>query len=176
MNSVEEAALLVHRDAIVQNVDFVYIKDKLLAYEVLNIDDIEDIDCQVSSSKHTSSCMFHIPLHHFIPQKTKSAKVRKLLDLLPKKENQETFTTFVKILEVDYEWLAETLSKSCNNRDSPDAASHLHDNPLNEVLDNSLMGLQRSLICGGIPFPPAHLISRSAKVSISILFTFINFF
>lgn len=48
MNTVEKAALLRNRDAIVQNVDFTYIKDKLLAYGVLNTEELEDVDCEVS--------------------------------------------------------------------------------------------------------------------------------
>lgn len=49
MNTVEKAALLRNRDAIVQNVDFTYIKDKLLAYGVLNLQELEDVDCEVRS-------------------------------------------------------------------------------------------------------------------------------
>lgn len=48
MNYFEKLALIIHRDAIVQNVDFVYIKDKLLAYEILNTEALEEIDCEVS--------------------------------------------------------------------------------------------------------------------------------
>ena len=48
MNSVERAALLVHRDTIVQDVDFNYIKEKLLAYSILNHEELEEIDYEVS--------------------------------------------------------------------------------------------------------------------------------
>ena len=47
MNTVEIAALLRNRDAIVQNVDFAYIKDKLLAFGVLDMEQFEVVDCQV---------------------------------------------------------------------------------------------------------------------------------
>lgn len=48
MNTVEKASLLRNRDEIVKNVDFMYIKDKLLAYGVVSSQDLEDIDCEVS--------------------------------------------------------------------------------------------------------------------------------
>ena len=48
MNTVEKAALLRNRDAIVQNVDFTYIKDQLLTYGVINAEQLEDVDCEVS--------------------------------------------------------------------------------------------------------------------------------
>lgn len=48
MNTVEKAALKLHKEAIVDNVDFVYIKDKLLAYKVINLDELETIECEVS--------------------------------------------------------------------------------------------------------------------------------
>lgn len=48
MNTVEKAALLRNRDEIVQYVDFLYIKDKLLAYGVLNLQQLEDVDCEVT--------------------------------------------------------------------------------------------------------------------------------
>ena len=48
MNTVEKTALVLHRDAIVQNVDFVYIKDKLIAYKVIDLEDLETIECEVS--------------------------------------------------------------------------------------------------------------------------------
>lgn len=137
MNTVEKAALLRNRDAIVQNVEFNYIKEKLVAYGVLSVQAVQDVDCE----------------------KTKSAKVRRLLDLLPEIGVKETFTTFVKILEEDYDWIAERLSE-CNNRDSPDAASHLNSDPF--AAPDSL---QHSLIQCGIPFPPPHLIPRHTKVS-----------
>ena len=85
--------------------------------------------------------------------------MRRLLDLLPEIGHKDTFMTFVKILEFDYDWIADRLSE-CNNRDSPDAASHLNSDPFVAV-DN----LQHLLIQSGIPFPPPHLIPRQAKVS-----------
>lgn len=51
MNTVEKAALLRNRDAIVQNVEFTYIKEKLVAYGVLNVQEVEDVDCEVSNFK-----------------------------------------------------------------------------------------------------------------------------
>ena len=48
MNTVEKTALLRNRDAIVQNVDFTYIKDQLLTYGVINAEQLEDVDCEVS--------------------------------------------------------------------------------------------------------------------------------
>ena len=56
MNSVERTALLFHRDTIVQNVDLAYIKEKLLAYSILNHEELEEIDYE----------------------KTRSAKIRKV--------------------------------------------------------------------------------------------------
>ncbi len=56
MNSVERTALLFHRDTIVQNVDLAYIKEKLLAYGILNHEELEEIDYE----------------------KTRSAKIRKV--------------------------------------------------------------------------------------------------
>jgi hypothetical protein len=85
--------------------------------------------------------------------------VRRLLDLLTEIGQKDTFKTFVKILEFDYDWIADKLNE-CNNRDSPDAASHLNSDPL-LAADN----LQHLLIQCGIPFPPPHLISRHVKVS-----------
>ena len=49
MNTVEKTALLVHREAIVQNVEFSYVKDKLLAYKVINVESLEIIECEVST-------------------------------------------------------------------------------------------------------------------------------
>jgi hypothetical protein len=54
MNSVERAALLVHRDTIVQDVDFNYIKEKLLAYSILNHEELEEIDYEVSERLKTN--------------------------------------------------------------------------------------------------------------------------
>ena len=48
MNTVEKAALLRNRDAIVQNVDFTYIREKLVAYGVLTVEEVEDVNCEVS--------------------------------------------------------------------------------------------------------------------------------
>ena len=48
MNTVEKAALLRNRDAIVQSVDFTYIREKLVAYGVLNVQQAEDVNCEVS--------------------------------------------------------------------------------------------------------------------------------
>ena len=87
--------------------------------------------------------------------------MRRLLDLLTELGQKDTFMIFVKILQFDYDWIAEKLSE-CNNRDSPDAASHLNSDPF-AALDN----LQHILIQSGIPFPPPHLIPRHAKVSFS---------
>lgn len=88
--------------------------------------------------------------------------MRRLLDLLPKIGEKETFTTFVRILQVDYDWIADRLCE-CNNRDSPDASCHSNNDPFASV--DSLLSLQHSLIQAGIPFPPPHLIPRRAKVS-----------
>lgn len=85
------------------------------------------------------------------------------MDLLPEIGEKDTFSTFVRILEVDYDWIAERLSE-CNNRDSPDAASHLNGEPF-LVAENVMLSLQHSLIQSGIPFPPPHLIPRFSKVS-----------
>ncbi|XP_046440097.1 apoptotic protease-activating factor 1-like isoform X2 [Daphnia pulex] len=137
MNTVEKAALLRNRDAIVQSVDFTYVREKLVAYGVLTVHQAEDVNCE----------------------KTKTAKVRRLLDLLTEIGQKDTFKTFVKILEFDYDWIADKLNE-CNNRDSPDAASHLNSDPL-LAADN----LQHLLIQCGIPFPPPHLISRHVKVA-----------
>ena len=48
MNTIERAALLVHRDTIVQSVDLVYIKEKLIAYGIINNEELEEIDYEVS--------------------------------------------------------------------------------------------------------------------------------
>ena len=79
---------------------------------------------------------------------------------------KDTFTTFVKILEFDYDWLAERLSQT-NNRDSPDAVSHLNSDPF-AMIDNSTLKLEHSLMQAGIPFPPSHLIPRHVKVSLEL--------
>lgn len=67
------------------------------------------------------------------------------------------------ILERDYDWLAEVLGKF-NNRDSPDACCQMIEAPLDSNGCLSTV-LQESLIAGGIPFPPAHLIPRYLKVN-----------
>ncbi len=85
----------------------------------------------------------------------------RLLDLLTENGQKDTFMTFVKILQFDYDWIAEKLSE-CNNRDSQDAASHLNNDTLAAV-DN----LQCVLLQSEIPFPPPHLIPCHAKVSFS---------
>lgn len=85
-----------------------------------------------------------------------------MLDILPEIGDTETFTTFVRILQVDYDWIAEKLCE-CNNRDSPDASCHGNVDPF-LVADNQLLGLQHSLIQAGIPFPPPHLVPRHVKV------------
>lgn len=164
MNTVEKAALLRNRDAIVQNVEFNYIKEKLVAYGVLSVQEVQDVDCEVcsiSSNIGFANCDYVLTSQPYFTQKTKSAKVRRLLDLLPEIGVKETFTTFVKILEEDYDWIAERLSE-CNNRDSPDAASHLNSDPF--AAPDSL---QHSLIQCGIPFPPPHLIPRHTKVCLT---------
>lgn len=48
MNTVEKAALLRNRDAIVQSVDFTYVREKLVAYGVLTVHQAEDVNCEVS--------------------------------------------------------------------------------------------------------------------------------
>ena len=92
--------------------------------------------------------------------------MRKLLDLLPENKDKEAFSTFVKILQADYDWIADRLT-DCNNRDSPDASSNLSD-PFSN-LDNLLLTLQHSLIQAGIPFPPKHLVPRTSKVSLAFM-------
>jgi len=143
MNAVERTALLRHRDSIVQCVDLLYIKDILISTKVINNEEWEEIDYE----------------------KTRSAKVRKLLDFLPKKGPQ-TFHTFLTILEKDYDWLAELLAKF-DNRDSPDAHCQQLSTIVNPSDSNDCLStvLQESLIAGGIPFPPTHLISRHLKIS-----------
>lgn len=47
MNSVERTALLRHRDMIVDSVDLTYLKEKLIAYDVLNSEELEEIDYEV---------------------------------------------------------------------------------------------------------------------------------
>jgi hypothetical protein len=69
MNSVERAALLVHRDTIVQDVDFNYIKEKLLAYSILNHEELEEIDYEVSESL-TNKFSFWIRRLNFILENT----------------------------------------------------------------------------------------------------------
>ena len=97
--------------------------------------------------------------------------MRKLLDLLPKK-GPKTFNIFLEILQKDYDWLADTLGKF-NSRDSPDATNQLT-NPF-ETSEKLSTVLQESLIAGGIPFPPPHLIPRSLKVlPISISFLILD--
>jgi len=90
--------------------------------------------------------------------------------LLPLTKGGNTFKTLIKIFESDYDWLAETLTKA-NNSDSPDASGVSHSsfssnnsnsNPFAEAADTSLV--QRSLILGGVPFPPPHVVPRSEKV------------
>ena len=160
MNAVERTALLVHRDTIVQSVDLVYIKDSLIANGVINNEEMEEIDYEVNENSVIFVLWLQLIIHTI--QKTRSAKVRKLLDLLPRK-GPKTFPAFVEILERDYDWLAETLGKF-NNRDSPDACSQQISNPLDHM-ESLTTVLQESLIAGGIPFPPTHLIPRSQKVS-----------
>ena len=60
MNTVEKAALLRNRDAIVQNVDFTYIREKLVAYGVLTVEQVEDVNCEVSFLN--TFCMFGLLL------------------------------------------------------------------------------------------------------------------
>ena len=51
MNAVERTALLMHRDTIVQCVDFVYIKDILIAKAVINNEELEEIDYEVNRNR-----------------------------------------------------------------------------------------------------------------------------
>lgn len=47
MNTIERASLLINREVLVSNVEFAYIKDKLLAYGLLHSESLEYIENEV---------------------------------------------------------------------------------------------------------------------------------
>lgn len=94
--------------------------------------------------------------------------------MLPRKSSV-MFGRFVKILEADYDWLAEKLDKF-SHADSPDAIGHTAGgfsggtssgglSPGQGECDSLSSVLQGALIDGGIPFPPPNLVPRSQKVA-----------
>ena len=191
MNPVQRTALLNLRNKIVDSVDFNYIKEKLVAYGILNHEELEEIDYEVNrafvrlgvSSSSNVVALLLFPLSEN-PSGQDSQTPRPpaqegppfVLQVRPNARGKETsrvanflFTRIESSLpQADYDWLAELLGKF-QDPDTPDAAStdpaaNSQQRDSSAVSDSLSAILQASLITGGIPFPPPCLIRRSDKV------------
>lgn len=91
------------------------------------------------------------------------------MDILPNVNEEDVFITFVKILEEDYDWIADSLRKPNKTLDSPDASAARHAPSFENgcrvpVVSAPTETIQKSLIFGGVPFPPVQLVPRVEKV------------